>query len=238
MRQRFAPVCETVLDARFQIARDVAHQRGPEVAAHHVAPQRQGEPGLELPPLAQIGPQVEAAVAVRELTLVNQQSRGGPPLHHVVLDLIERHYDMADLGLVQLEREKRRGELTRDGDERAAAAERDPRVGWARSARDDAGPITVAEARTVRQQRIAIGEVGVGVQRDGRHFELAREGAAVQRLDVRELVDIAAVARVDLTSRERPEHEGIVRVRAVRQPDRAGRASGPAGGGRHSSSHW
>src|SRR5207245_9340796 len=126
-------------------------------------PRGPAAPGLAPPPSAKSRPQLEAAAAVRDLTLVNQQSRGGPPLHHVVLDLIERHYDMADLGLVQLEREKRRGELTRDGDERAAAAERDPRVGWARSARDDAGPITVAEARTVRQQRIAVGEVGVGV---------------------------------------------------------------------------
>src|SRR2546422_11094993 len=42
VRQRFAPVCEAVLDAGFQIARNVAHELGPEVPAHHVAAEREG----------------------------------------------------------------------------------------------------------------------------------------------------------------------------------------------------
>src|SRR2546429_8608381 len=75
------------------------------------------------------------------------------------------------------------------------------------------------------------------VERHRRHLELALQRAAVQRLDVRELVEVAPVARVDLPGRERPEHEGVVRVRAVSQPDRADRASGPDGG-RHSSFRW
>src|SRR5256884_3437945 len=46
------------------------------------------------------------------------------------------------------------------------------------------------------------------VERHRRHLELALQRAAVQRLDVRELVEVAPVARVDLPGRERPEHEG------------------------------
>src|SRR3989441_6053612 len=152
----FRSVCEAVLDAGFQIARNVAHELRPEVPAHHVAAEREGEPGLRTPPLPQIRPQVEAPVGVRELAFMDEQAGGGPSVRDVVLDPIERHDDVADRGLVQLEGEKRRGELTRDRDERAAGTERDPRVGGAGCARDDAGPVTVAKARAVRQQGVAV----------------------------------------------------------------------------------
>src|SRR2546425_5086299 len=38
----FRSVCEAVLDAGFQIARNVAHELRPEVPAHHVAAEREG----------------------------------------------------------------------------------------------------------------------------------------------------------------------------------------------------
>src|SRR5437867_636914 len=50
--ERFTPVCETVLDARLQVPRDVPHQRGAQVPAHDVAAQRQRQARLPVPPLA------------------------------------------------------------------------------------------------------------------------------------------------------------------------------------------
>ena len=67
------------------------------------------------------------------------------------------------------------------------------------------------------------------MQRDGRHFQLALQGAPVEAFDVAQLVDVAAAACVDLAGRHRPKHERIIRVRAVRDVD------GP--GGRRSPRH-
>src|SRR5437762_785880 len=58
------------------------------------------------------------------------------------------------------------------------------------------------------------------------------ERAAVERLDVGELLHVAAIAGIDLPGRERPEHEGVVGVRAVREMDGAGLVSGHAWGSR------
>jgi len=71
----------------------------------------------------------------------------------------------------------------------------------------------------MRQEGVAVGQVGVGVERNGGHVELAGEGAAIQRLDVGQLVLVVPVARVHLPRGERVEHERIVGVRAVRDPD-------------------
>jgi len=71
----------------------------------------------------------------------------------------------------------------------------------------------------VREQGVAVGEVGVGVERDRGDLQLAGEGAAVQRLDVGQLVHVATVAGVDLALRHRPEHEGVIGIGAVRDAD-------------------
>ena len=71
------------------------------------------------------------------------------------------------------------------------------------------------------QESVAVGEVRVRVEGYGRHLELAREGAPVQRLDVAELVDVAPVTGVDSARGHGPEHEGVVRVRAVGNVDGA-----------------
>ena len=72
------------------------------------------------------------------------------------------------------------------------------------------------------EQGVAIGEVRVGVQRDGGDFQLARERAAVQAFDVAELVNVPPAAGVDLARCHRPEHEGVIGVGAVRDMDCAG----------------
>ena len=62
--------------------------------------------------------------------------------------------------------------------------------------------VVVAHAGAVRQQRVLVDEVRVGVKRDGRDFVLAVERRAVQRLDVRQhLIDDDA-AGVDVAARQ------------------------------------
>jgi hypothetical protein len=53
------------------------------------------------------------------------------------------------------------------------------------------------------------------VHRHGRHFELSGQRAAVERLDIGQLVNVEEIAGVQLLLRERPEHEGVIGVRAV-----------------------
>src|SRR5437763_7823779 len=89
VRQGLRPVGEPVLNARLQVSCDVAHQVRPEVAPHHVAAERQRQPCLRAPPLAEVDPEMQTAVGVGELALVNQQSRVRPAGRHVVFDLIE-----------------------------------------------------------------------------------------------------------------------------------------------------
>ena len=132
------------------------------------------------------------------------------PFDDGILDLIERRHHRLEIGLVELEREVGGGERTRDGD--ALAAHIGARH---RRARDEARSIAVAHRRAVRQQRVALGEIGVRVNGDGGHLELRLERALVERLDVLQLVHVAKIARIDLSFGERVEHEGVVGVGAV-----------------------
>ena len=85
--------------------------------------------------------------------------------------------------------------------------------------RDDDRAVVVAHARAVRQQRVLVREVRVGVERHGGDLVLALERRAVQRLDVRQhLVDLDA-AGVDVAARQAVEHERVVRIRAVGDGD-------------------
>src|SRR6266480_147632 len=58
-----------------ETARDVAHQRVSQVAAHDVAAKRQRQARLVVPPFAEIDPEVQPTIGIGELTLVNEDSR-------------------------------------------------------------------------------------------------------------------------------------------------------------------
>ena len=60
-----------------------------------------------------------------------------------------------------------------------------------RRPRDEPRAVPVAHRRAVREQGVLVGEVGVGVDRDGGDLELAAQRALVERLDVLQLVDVA-----------------------------------------------
>ena len=99
-----------------------------------------------------------------------------------------------------------------------------------RLAGDELGAVLVAHAAPGGEQGVLVGEVGEGVDADGRDFQLAFEGPVVEGLDVLELVDELEVAVVELVVGQGVEHEGVVGVGAVPDPD------GPADGGGHGGS--
>ncbi len=150
MSQGLGSVRQAVFDARLQVARNGAHQLTAQVASDHVAAQRQREPCLLIPPLTHVRPEVQPAVRKSELPLVDQEARVGFAGGDELLDLIECDNDMARSGLVEPECEKRRRELSRDGDQ--ATRERLSRVAWRSLAGDDARTIAIADAGAVREQ--------------------------------------------------------------------------------------
>src|SRR5881296_3247820 len=133
VREGLGAVREAVLNAGLEVAGDVPHQRVSQVATHDIAAERQRQARLVVPPFAEIDPEVQPAVRVRQLALVDEEPRVRPTRRHVLLDLIERHDDVARRRLIQLEREVRRGELAWDCDEEAPGTERRPRIGGARA---------------------------------------------------------------------------------------------------------
>ena len=69
------------------------------------------------------------------------------------------------------------------------------------------------------KQGVLVEQIGIGVDADGRDFELALEGAAVERLDVLQFVLKDQVAGVDLAVGQGVEHEGVVGIGAMSDVD-------------------
>ena len=121
---------------------------------------------------------------------------------------------LCDLAECEAEGQERRRRPSGDDDlELAQLVERQ------RLAGDDDRPVAVADARAVRQQRVPVLHERVRVQRDRSHLELRLQRPLVQRLDVlQHLLELEA-ACVDRAGRDRPEHERVVRVGAMAEPD-------------------
>ena len=197
-------------DARAKVPRDFRDERRPKVLAHDVAAERERQPRFAEPPLAHVGHEVKPAVAEGELPLVDQEPQVDRALDHGILDQVEAGWHRLEVGLVQPEREVGAGQRARDRDALATHG----RPGHWRAG-DEARAVPVAERGAVRQQGVAIGDVGVGMDRDRGDLELAAARALVQRLDVLKFVNVGEAFRVNPPVGERPEHEGIVRIRAV-----------------------
>jgi hypothetical protein len=112
---------------------------------------------------------------------------------------------------MQLQRQEGAGERAGNGD--ALVFELAGREGFAR---DDQRAVAIADARAVRQQRIVVGNVGVGVKGDGRHVVfLRRHRNLIERLDVFEDVGEFQLARVEFVGGEAIKHEGVVGIGTV-----------------------
>ena len=72
----------------------------------------------------------------------------------------------------------------------------------------------------MREQHVAVGDMGIGAGRDRGHLEPPLDGPLVQRLDVGDDLLEFESARVDAARLERPEHERVVGIGAVSDADR------------------
>jgi hypothetical protein len=117
----------------------------------------------------------------------------------------------------QLEREEGGGEDAGDGDRLALEFGQFHRVGG-----NDHGAVLVSHGRPAAHQRVLVGDVRIGVDRDGRDFELALATARVERLDVLEDVLEPVGALGDEVLGHPVEHEGIVGVRGVAKAEELG----------------
>ena len=85
--------------------------------------------------------------------------------------------------------------------------------------RDDDGAVAVAHARAVRQQRVLVDQVRVGVKRNRRDLVASLERGAVQRLDIRQdLIDDDAPG-FHVPARQPEKHERIVGIGTVGNGD-------------------
>ena len=91
MLHRLLAVVEPGLDRLAKHLGKLEQRVHAEVAPRHVRPQRQRQPGLEQPPLAEVDDLLQAFTLVRELALVDQETRVGSPGQNLLADLVERH---------------------------------------------------------------------------------------------------------------------------------------------------
>ena len=153
--------------------------------------------------------------AVCELSFVDDQSRVRLASDDRVEDPVERQDPVGELVAEgQPEGQERRGH--RPGDRDRLLAE----IGDGhRTPGDHQRAVSVTHARAGREEGVAIGQRGVGVDGQGRDLELAGLRPAVEALDVVEHLDDLEPSRVDLAGGQAVEHEGVVGVRAVADPD-------------------
>ena len=145
---------------------------------------------------------------------MDQQARIGATRRHLVDDLVERHLTEPKVADGQAQDEEGRRHPAGHGDLDLAEL-----VGRERTARDHDRPVARAHARAVREQDVAVLDERVRVDGDRGRLEPALERPLVQRLDVGEDVLELEAAWVDPARRQRPEHEGVVGIRAVAEAD-------------------
>src|SRR5690348_4390073 len=131
---------EPVDDACPKVARDLVDHLAAEVSADRVAAERQRQARLLHPPSAEVGPEMEPAVGIRELPFVNEQAHIDVARMDRVLDAVERQDHGRYLALIQHEGEIGGGELSRHPDPQAA----DRRAGLPRTWASRYQPGTVA----------------------------------------------------------------------------------------------
>ena len=190
-------------------------------------PSGSGQAGLPLPPLAEVHHLAQPQVAVGELPLVDHHAGVRLAGEHDVEDAVEGDDLDGHLRLPEPQGEVSGGQLA--GDHHLEPGQVGPAVGLAG---DDDRPVAVAEARARGHDLVAVGEMGVGVEGEGRDLVRPLERRLVQALDV--LQDVADLQPLDVEDplRQGIEHEGIVRVGTVGDADggRGGlRAHGPGG---------
>ena len=181
-----------------------------DVAARDVDAERQRQPRLEQPPLAEVEHLVQADVGERQLALVDQQAVVGPAGRNLVRDLLERKLAVGEVAEHEPERQEGGRHRARDDDLLAAEV-----VHGRGLAGDDDRAVAGADARAVGEQRVVLLHERVGGERDRRHLEARGARPLIERLDVRQNLLERESARIDEIRRQRPEHEGVIGIGTV-----------------------
>jgi hypothetical protein len=149
---------------------------------------------------------------------VDEQARVGSAGRHLAEDPVERERAIREAAAERhSEDEKCRREPSGDGDlDLTELVERQ------RLARDDDRAVPGTDRSAVRKQRVASLDERVRRERKRRHLELPVERPFVQHLDVLGEELEPEAARRELPGSERPDHEGVVRVRGMADPDQHG----------------
>ena len=187
---------------------------GPRSFRMTFPPSGRGNPVSALPPFPQVHDLVEALALVRDLAFVDDESCVHAVREHGIRDLVKGNHGLVETGTPEIQRQHGRRESAGDGDPFSAE-----RLGRERRPRHDHGTVAIAHAGAVRQQCIAIGQVRVGVERNGSHLVLAPEGPLVEGLDVLQDVDKLQIRVPDLPLGQGIEHERVICVRAVGDRD-------------------
>src|SRR5215475_979695 len=163
---------------------------------------------LLVPPLAEVENLVQTFRLVKKLSLVNQQARVTGSVLHRLDDLVEGNDLIREFGVENSQRQKRAGQLSRNRNlqlRNVCRRRRMPRHhDWA---------VVIANRSAVRQQRILVVNVRVGVKADGGNVVRAAHRLLVQRLNVFEKMLKVKSARVQLVCRQTIEHERIIGIR-------------------------
>src|SRR5215471_9830198 len=148
-----------------KMSRNLPRHRLSKVLPNDVAAEGQRQSGLAKPPLTEVLNEVQSVVGERELPLMNEEADVDIPANDRVLDPIERSDDWVEVRLEETQREVRARKLPRNRDSLA------PNV-CSRHGRSRNQPrsVPVAHRSAVRQQRIPVGEVCVGMNRDRGYF--------------------------------------------------------------------
>ena len=145
---------------------------------------------------------------------MDQESGVRAPRLDFVENLVERHFAETEVAEVEPQDEKCGGHPAGHGDlERLQLLPRELVTS------DHDGAVARTHARPVRQHRVSVLDIRVRVQRDRGRLEPAVDRPFVQRLDVAQDMLELEPACVDLIRGERPEHERVVGIGTVSEPD-------------------
>ena len=158
---------------------------------------------------------MQARIAVGELPFVDHEPGVRTARGDLVEDQVERQLADTDVLAEREPQDEVRGRQPARDHDLELAQRREPE----RLARHHDRPVAQAERGAVGQQQVAIGDVRVRAHRDRADLEPAFGRPVVQRLDVRDDLLELEPAHVHSPGLDRPEHERIVGVRAVSDPD-------------------
>ncbi len=188
-----------------------------QVASRHVHAQGERQPGPLRPHLPEIEHLAETHRGVGDLALVDQEAGVRLTVGHHPRDLVEGDDDHRRISERQAKEEVGRGAVAGDRDHPLGEG-----LGRDRLPGDHDRPVALPHRRPGIHQAVPLGDGRIGRAGHRRDLELAGGGAAVQRLDVLQHVLDPDAGDRHLAVGEGVEHERVVRVRAVPDPDQLG----------------